>query len=387
MTAGGRIRRKGSSLSHSLLTTRPAERRSALQENNARREMRRASHTLCPPFEPTVVDSERLGLPASYGKLLVGRGTIDHRGPLLAAIQAFRAMQQSGDLPVNVIWAIEGEEEIGSPNLPAFVERYQDELREADGFWFPRMSREHGDTSPMVVHRGYKGQIWLNLTIKGGEWGRTLDGRDIWAANVGWVDAPLWRLIRATASLVDEDDRLAIDGIWDHVRPIGAHDREELDRLRANFDEHSVARSLKIQRFKSGRSGRDLLERYVMEPQINVGLGILPGLPDEVEYTKGLIDGTYKTELVMRARARLDIRLVPELERDLVIRFLREHLDRRGFHEIAVTPARPAASRLDHGRALLGHPGALPLRPCSAGPGRPTRLARGRRRGPQERRS
>ena len=172
----------------------------------------------CPPFDPTVLEPARIGLPGDCGPVLCGRGTTDYRGPLAAALMALRSMQAvSGALPVSVMYAIEGEEEIGSPNLRAFIEAHREQLRDADAFWFPRTSRETAN-GPLVVHRGYKGQVWLNLAVKGGDWGGTLDARDIWSANVGWADAPALRLIRALNSLADEDDRIAIDGFWDHVR-------------------------------------------------------------------------------------------------------------------------------------------------------------------------
>ncbi|MDP6884779.1 MAG: M20/M25/M40 family metallo-hydrolase, partial [Rhodospirillales bacterium] len=298
----------------------------------------------CPPFQPTVMKAQEIGLPADWGQVLCGRGTTDHRGPFIAALLALRSMQAvDGGLPVDIMYAIEGEEEIGSPNLPAFVKTHRDELGQADAFWFPRTSRETAD-GPMVVHRGYKGQVWLNLTVKGGEWGGTLDARDIWSANVAWVDAPALRLIKALDSLTDDDYRIAIDGFWDHVRPMTADEKDEIAVLQANFDEDGAKRNLKIARFKGGGSGRELLARYIMEPQLNVSLGVWPGLPGEEDYTKGVVEGRLRTELLMRARARVDFRLTPDLEPDLVIELLRAHLDRRGFHEIEVEKARGSYS-------------------------------------------
>ena len=298
----------------------------------------------CPPFQPTVLDANRIGLPADWGKVLCGRGTTDHRGPFVAALLALRSMQSvDGDLPVDMMYAIEGEEEIGSPNLGSFVETYQDELRGADAFWFPRTSRETVN-GPMVVHRGYKGQAWLNLTIKGGEWGGTLDGRDIWSANVAWVDAPALRLIKGLDTLTDDTYRIAIDGFWDHVRPMSPAEEEEIALLQADFDKEGTKRNLKIARFKGGGSGRELLARYIMEPQLNISLGVWPGLPGEEDYTKGVVEGRLRTELLMRARARVDFRLTPDLEPNLVIDLVRAHLDRRGFHEIKVEKARGSYS-------------------------------------------
>ena len=298
----------------------------------------------CPPFDPTVLDPARIGLPGDCGPVLCGRGTTDHRGPLAAALLALRSMQAvCGALPVSVMYAIEGEEEIGSPSLPGFVETHREPLRDADAFWFPRTSRETAN-GPLVVHRGYKGQVWFNLTIQGGEWGGTLDARDIWSANVAWVDAPALRLIRALASLTDDDDRIAIDGFRDHVRPPGDAERREIEALQADFDEAAVKRSLKIHRFKGGGSGRELLARYIMEPQLNISLGVWPGLPGEEEYTKGVVEGRLRTELLMRARARVDFRTTPDLEADLIESLLRRHLDRRGFHEVEITRARRSYS-------------------------------------------
>lgn len=300
-----------------------------------------AKDWVSPPFEPTVMGAEAIGLPPEFGQVLVARGAADHRGPLIAAMPAVRALQQSeGGLPVNVLWFIEGEEEIGSPSLGAFVAEHQAELAKADAFWIPRMSRTT-DTGPMVVRRAWKGQMWLYLTIESGEWGGALDGRDLWAANLNWVDAPIWRLTRAVATLTDLDDRIAIDGFWDHVAPATAQDDEELDALLQTFDEAEAARSVRIAKFKGGRPGRELLRRYVRDPQLNLGKGVLPGLPDSSDYTVGLIEETLKTELAMKVYARLDIRLVPDLEQDLVIDLLRQHLDRRGYSEIKISKARP----------------------------------------------
>ena len=87
--------------------------------------------------------ASQVDLPSDWGDVLCGRGTTDHRGPFIAAVLAFRSMQAiAGELPLNIVYAIEGEEEIGSPNLKNFVNTYKDELSQADAFWFPRTSRE-----------------------------------------------------------------------------------------------------------------------------------------------------------------------------------------------------------------------------------------------------
>ena len=122
--------------------------------------------------------------------------------------------------------------------------------------------------------------------------------------------------------------------------PVHDAREREIEALRADFDEAATRRSLKIARFKRGGSGRELLARYIMEPQLNISLGVWPGLPGEEEYTKGVVEGRLRTELLMRARARVDFRTTPDLEADLIEDLLRRHLDRRGFHEVEITRAR-----------------------------------------------
>lgn len=294
----------------------------------------------CDPFDPTVLPPQEIRLPEDFGDVLCGRGTTDHRGPYVAALMAMHAMQEAaGTLPVNVIHAIEGEEEVGSGGLRGFVHENVAELDEADAFWFPRTSREPRG-GPMVVHRGYKGQVWLNLSIKGGEWGGNRAAQDIWSANVAWVDAPALRLIRALATLTDENQRIAIDGFWDHVRPWSEEEKAELAALETDFDEAAMAEALGVARFKGGRAGKEMLAEYIMGPHLNISKGVWPGLAGEKEFTTGVLNGKYRTELLMRAHARVDFRLPPDLEPETVEALLRAHLDRRGFTEIEITRAR-----------------------------------------------
>jgi acetylornithine deacetylase/succinyl-diaminopimelate desuccinylase-like protein len=289
-----------------------------------------------PPFEPSVVDASALGLPSEYGAVLSARGSIDHRGPLLGAVSALLALREAaGDLPLNVVFVVEGEEEIGSNSLPPVVEEYQEYLGEADAFWFPRMGRE-APGAPMMVHRGYAGGLELELTSRSGEWGGSLDGHDLFGLHTSWVDAPLWRMLRAVASLVDDEHRIAIDGFWEHVREMDGTTSKQLEALLEHFDEDQARQSLGIGRFRDGHSGRELYPAYVMEPRLDLKTGVLPGLPGEESYTLDLLTGARRAELAMRARSRIRFSVTPDLDEELIIDLLRAHLDRRGFTEIDI---------------------------------------------------
>ncbi|MCC7105728.1 MAG: M20/M25/M40 family metallo-hydrolase [Chloroflexi bacterium] len=277
-----------------------------------------------PPLEARIVEAQEIGAPAHLGKVICARATHNQRGPMLATILTLKAIQAAtGDIPVNVIWAWEGEEEIGCPNLWSFVEQRMSVLQTADAFWMPSMRQD--EDGRMIVNRGYKGTIKIELTIKGGEWGGTLSGKDLWSANLPFVDSPYLRMIRALASLFDDDDTCVMDGFRELVRDYTDEEREEVQILEERFNEATMKQALGIARFRGGRSGKDLVSRYVMEPMLNV-VGIVGGYSGPRVFTTIPMDVT----------AKLDFRLVPEQRRDDIPGLLRAHLDRRGFAEAQI---------------------------------------------------
>jgi acetylornithine deacetylase/succinyl-diaminopimelate desuccinylase-like protein len=172
----------------------------------------------------------------------------------------------------------------------------------------------------MIFNRGYKGKLNVEIEIAGGEWGGTLDGRDLWAANTAWVDAPMHQMIRLLGTLVDEHQRPAIDGFHDNVRPYTDEEVENLRVMREAFDEEQIKSSLNIGRFLEGRPGRELLEDYYLKPVINIG-GIVGGYQGPQVFT---LQG-------QRIAAKIDMRLVPDQHSDEILEKLRKHLDRHGF--------------------------------------------------------
>jgi acetylornithine deacetylase/succinyl-diaminopimelate desuccinylase-like protein len=277
-----------------------------------------------PPHEGRIVDASSLGLPAYVGQVMCGRATANQRGPMMACLLAIRSLLAvDGDVPANLLWVWEGEDEIQSPHLPQYIEQAYDELARADGWWCPGFRQD--ERGRFVDVRGFKGTLKVELVCKGGDWGGTRNAKDLWSANLPWVDAPYWRIIRALNSLVDTDDRIVIDGFWDHIRPVTPEERRELDDVRARFDENEMRESLGIARFRGGRAGVDLLERFIMDPMLNV-VGIVGG------YTG---PGIFTT-LPMQVAAKIDIRFPPNIRSTEIMQLLRAHLDRRGFREMEI---------------------------------------------------
>jgi acetylornithine deacetylase/succinyl-diaminopimelate desuccinylase-like protein len=283
------------------------------------------------PLGAQIVNASAIGMPAELGDVICNRAAHNQRGPMLSSILALKAMQEvEGDIPVNVVWCWEGEEEIGSPNLYKFVEQYQDELRKCDGMWMPSM-RQNGLGS-MVIPRGYKGVMCLELECKGGDWGGTVDGRHTWAGHAPWVDAPMMLLIHAVGSIFDADHNVVIDDVVELVAPLSDQDKREISTIRDAFTdevEQYWKQVIGIKQFRGGRKQRDLIERWITAVTGNVQ-GIVGGY----------MGPTFYTMLPQRVVAKLDFRVPPGPTLDQVLQLLRAHLDRRGFTEVEIREAR-----------------------------------------------
>ena len=258
-----------------------------------------------PPFEPL----ERDGM-------LFGRGVSDNKGNLMARLQAIEAYRATvGELPLRIRVLFEGEEEIGSEHLAAFVRAHGDRLR-ADGcIWEAGYKDAAGRPT---ISLGLKGIAYFELRARGPR-------SDVHSSLGTIIPNPAWRLVHALATLKDASDAITIDGLMDHVRKPSDADVALLERL--PFDEDELRGIHGIGSFVRGLSGTPLKRKHFFEPTCTIcGL------------TSGYSGPGSKTVLPAVASAKLDFRLVPDLDPDLVARLLREHLDRRGFADVEITP-------------------------------------------------
>jgi len=116
-----------------------------------------------------------------------------------------------------------------------------------------------------------------------------------------------------------------VDGFYENVRPPTAEDPTLLDRLRASFDEAQTKRDLGIHKFQRGKPGRELFEKFVMSPNMNID-----------GYYSGCTGANVKTMFPDRAIAKVDFRLVPDQTMPEVLGKLRTHFDCHGFPEIDI---------------------------------------------------
>jgi len=259
---------------------------------------------------------------------LYARGVADNKGNTVARIAAVQAWQAvRGELPLNVKFIVEGEEEIGSPHLYNFADDHPD-LCAADACIWEFGGRDI-DGRPQI-HLGLKGICYVELRAKGAR----LD----WHSSVATsVPNPAWRLVWALSTIKGQDERVLIPGFYDKVLPPTQAELEVLAQIPDT--EHERLDDLGIDRFLQDLTGIELAKRDYFQPTCTIS-GFLSG------YTgKGS-----KTVLPGTAMAKLDMRLVANQDPYEIYDLLRKHLDDNGFQDIETEllgPGFPARTRFD----------------------------------------
>jgi acetylornithine deacetylase/succinyl-diaminopimelate desuccinylase-like protein len=306
-----------------------------------------------PPLEAALID--RPGL----GKIVMGRGAVNQKGPesaLLAALDAFRTSGRK--LPVNLVLVAEGEEEIGSPHIAQIVLKpeVQAALAKCTGVFLPHATQ--GLDGNVTVNLGAKGLIECELTADSLTWGRG-PMRDTHSSFKAMIDSPVWRLVHALDTLVTPDGNTpAIDGFMDNVPPLGAKDKALIATAARKFTEQQYKVMSGALKWIDDLPFLAALERLESQPTVNIE-GIYGG------YT----GPGGKTVLPHRASAKLDLRLVPGQTATEALAKLKAHLMKRGYGDIEVvmtggynptqTPA--DASLIQAQVAVLRHAGIEPV--------------------------
>jgi acetylornithine deacetylase/succinyl-diaminopimelate desuccinylase-like protein len=244
------------------------------------------------------------------------RGVADDRGDLLSRILAIRAYKATiGDLPLRLRWLIEGEEEVGSPNLEPVVREHADALR-AD--WCAWESAGWDVQELPIIICGMKGDIDVELRATGPD-------HDVHSGAGAVVPNPAWKLVMALASLRDEKGNFVMDGLDELVDPPSEADIRIAEAL--PFDEQAELEMLGLKEWQRGLKGVDMLVADMFEPTANIQ-GFLSGYTGEG--SKNIVPST--------AIVKMDFRLVPRQTPDKMLELLRAHFDRRGFSDIEIVP-------------------------------------------------
>lgn len=273
-----------------------------------------------PPLEGRLVDK------APFGKVVIGRGAVNQKGPqtsCLAALHAFRAAGKK--LPVNLVLVAEGEEEIASPHFSEIVRhpKVLPWVKKCAGIVIPSASQELSGS--VTLELGAKGAVELQLIADAETWGRG-PARDLHSSEKARVDSPAWHLVQALHTLVTPDGNTpAVEGWFDKVRPLTARQKELIAQYAAATREEDVKKAYGVARWIDDLDYRSSIERLVSQPTINI---------------QGLVSGYTgpggKTVLPHRAEAKIDLRLVPDMTKEDCVAKLKAHLAKQGFPDVIV---------------------------------------------------
>lgn len=274
-----------------------------------------------PPFEPTIKEDR-----------VYARGASDDKGNMLAPILAVEALLQSeGALPVNLKFCFEGQEEIGSPNIPDFMpphrERFASDLAvSADGGQF-------SETEPILL-MSLRGVCGLQLDVHGAS-------SDLHSGlHGGRIQNPIHALTQILGSLRRADGSIAVEGFYDDVVELTADDRAAIARVPFDGDEYLEELGLDEEFGEPGYTNR---ERGWVRPTLEMN-GIWGGFQEE-----GI-----KTVLPNSAHAKITCRLVADQDPSRIIDLLKEHITQNAPQgvKVSVTPlsilGRPYSISADH---------------------------------------
>src|SRR5438445_657277 len=253
-----------------------------------------------PPFDAALVDKPGLG------KVVIGRGAVNQKGPEASFLAALHAIRGAGKKPpVNLVFVAEGEEEIGSPHFHLVVHRPDvlAAVRKCSGIFMP--SAEQDLDGKVTMTLGAKGVIECELVSSGEKWGRG-PRKDVHSSTKAMLDSPAWHLVEALVTLVSADGNTpAIDGFADKARPLSDTEKKMIAEAARRLDENVAKKQLSVDHWMHDVSYQEALKLLQSRPTVNIECLV-------VCYT----GPGGKTILPHRPLAKLDLRLLPHRKAD-----------------------------------------------------------------------
>jgi acetylornithine deacetylase/succinyl-diaminopimelate desuccinylase-like protein len=249
------------------------------------------------------------------GNYVYGRGSSDDKGELLTRIKAVEyILKETGDVPCNIKFVVEGEEEIGSCHIEEYLTKYRDRLR-CDGVIWEFGYVDEKDRP--IISLGMKGLLFVEMIARG-------PNADVHSSLAAVIENPAWRLVYALSTLRDQSGKILIQDWYKDIRDFTT---QELKLIKQeNFDEEDFKRNYGIQKFVINDNLEEIKKALVGGPTCNIA-GLYAGYIGE---------GT-KTVLPSVAKAKFDFRLVPDMNPKKQFELLRKHLDKHGFTDIEIT--------------------------------------------------
>ncbi|MGI0087416.1 MAG: M20/M25/M40 family metallo-hydrolase [Nitrosotalea sp.] len=266
------------------------------------------------PEEPLELWTDKPFSGKIRGNKIYGRGSADDKGELITRIKAVEAfIKTTGDVPCNIKFLVEGEEEIGSMHVEEYLKRYQKKMS-CDGIIWEFGYVDEKDRP--IISLGMKGLLYVELSVQESI-------RDAHSSLAVLIENPAWRLIGALKTLRDKNGLILIK---DWYRGVDSFTKDELGVIAMEpFDEKSFKREYGIKRFVGNKKGIDIRKAVVGDPTCNIA-----------GFSSGWEGPGAKTVLPSRALVKIDFRLVPKMDPLRQLSRLKRHLKDKGFGDVKV---------------------------------------------------
>ncbi len=250
-----------------------------------------------PPFEPDIREDEE-------GKeRIYARGAGDNKGQWFAHLCAVKALREFDRLPINITLILEGEEEMGSPNLRQVIRENRSDIK-ADVAYMSDGPIDESDRPQILM--GVRGLLFVEVQAEGAN-------RNLHSGIFGGpIPNPAWELVRILNSMKDENGKIAIEGFYDDVLEITEEDKEVLKNI--ILDECKIKKDLKIKDFAEG-PGESYHEKLMFYPTLNIA-----------GFTSGYKGEGVKTIIPSEAGVKIGMRLVVDQEPEDIFQKFSDHV-------------------------------------------------------------
>ncbi|MFB5599403.1 MAG: M20/M25/M40 family metallo-hydrolase [Nitrososphaeraceae archaeon] len=248
------------------------------------------------------------------GNYIYGRGASDDKGELITRIKAVEAfLKETGDIPCNVKFIVEGEEEIGSSHIEQYLIKYREKFR-CDGIIW-----EFGyinEKNKPIISLGMKGLLYIELIAFG-------PNKDTHSSLAVIIENPAWKLIKLLDSMVDKNGRILINDWYSDVRDFLPEEESLLSS--EIFNEESFKTEYGIANFLGNIKGIEIKKALCGYPTCNIS-GIVSGYTGQGA----------KTIIPSYAKVKIDFRLVPDMIPKKQFELLKKHVEKQSLKNIDI---------------------------------------------------
>lgn len=253
------------------------------------------------PFEPSII-----------GDCLIARGVSDDKGELMSRLSVISYFNEHGGLPCSLKFFVEGEEEIGSPDVDAYISRHADELT-CDAMIWEGAGKNASEQFQVIA--GAKGIASFDVSVETAQ-------TDIHSSLAGYVDNAAWRLATGLASLIDSKHHIKVDHFFDDVPVLSDYEQKIIAELESGFNASGTIKNFGL---KNGLTSNRPMYKIMNQPTLTIN-GLSAGYEGQ-----GM-----KTIIPRKATAKMDCRLVPGQDPEHSVALIQAQLNQNGYPDLKV---------------------------------------------------